>query len=279
VFLRRRRGHRGPQRPDSRTLCALCGLGASAVKWRLKNYDSRKNRAPVCFHPLNRLGGLGYDPKMSSFRLPPHDPSTDVHESAVDLPPLSLKRFIVTGGIGFCVVSLFVFGTVAFGQRWMYDRLGVTGAYITWIILFVLLGGRALVPLVSGKRLLSFYAIFGAAFFAYGISWMVAYFTLKNAVGEWLGSFAASVSMALVFAAGFGVLRSTPLLSVVLFVAHSIAYFVGSLFYYPIGKPVGLLLWGAFYGFCLGAGLGAVLYIAQAKRSSGITVVTKASQV
>jgi hypothetical protein len=217
---------------------------------------------------------------MSSFRLPPPDPSTDVHKSAADLTPLSLKRFIVTGGIGFCLVSLFVFGTVAFAQRWMYDRLGVTGAYIVWITLFILLGGRALVSLVTGtRRPVKFYAIFAAAFFAYGISWMVAYFTFKNAVGEWLGSLAASVAMALVFAAGFGVLRSTPLLSVVLFVAHSIAYFVGSLFYYPIGKPVGLLLWGAFYGFCLGAGLGTVLYIAQSQRANWSTVVTKASQV
>jgi hypothetical protein len=30
------------QRPDSRTLRPLCGLGASAVKWRLQNYDVPK---------------------------------------------------------------------------------------------------------------------------------------------------------------------------------------------------------------------------------------------
>jgi hypothetical protein len=30
------------QRPDLRTLRPLCGLGASAVKWRLQNYDSPK---------------------------------------------------------------------------------------------------------------------------------------------------------------------------------------------------------------------------------------------
>jgi hypothetical protein len=30
------------QRLDSRTLRLLCGLGASAVKWRLQNYDSPK---------------------------------------------------------------------------------------------------------------------------------------------------------------------------------------------------------------------------------------------
>lgn len=197
----------------------------------------------------------------------------------VALTPMSLKRSIVTGGIGFSIVSLCVFATVTFAQRWMYDHLTVTGAYIAWIALFILLGGRALFSLVTGIRVLRFYAMFGAAFFAYGITWMAAYFTLKNAAGEWLGSLAGSVAMALVFAAGFGVLRSAPLLSALLFVANSIAYFLGSVFYYSIGRPEGLLLWGAFYGFCLGAGLGAVLFIAQSQRASSSLPRTKASDL
>jgi hypothetical protein len=180
---------------------------------------------------------------------------------------MSLKRSIVTGGIGFSVVSLCVFATVAYAQSWMYDRLGVTGAYITWMTLFILLGGSALFPLVVGKRrLLRFYAIFGAAFFMYGISWMSAYFVFNRGTGEWLGSLAGSVSMALVFAAGFRVLRSAPLLAALLFISNSIGYFLGSVFYYSFGRPAGLMLWGAFYGFFLGAGLGAVLYLAQARR-------------
>jgi hypothetical protein len=159
---------------------------------------------------------------------------------------MSLKRSILTGGIGFSVVSLCVFATVTLAQRWMYDHLGVTGAYIAWMTLFILLGGRALISLVFGtRRLLRFYALFGAAFFMYGVSWMAAYFTFKNALGEWLGSFAGSVTMALVFAAGFRALRSAPLLSALLFVANSIGYFLGSIFYYSFGRPAGLLLWGA----------------------------------
>jgi hypothetical protein len=177
---------------------------------------------------------------------------------------------MLNGGIGFSIASLGVFATVAFGQRWLYDRLGVTGTYIAWITLFILVGGTALVPLVAGpRRLFRFYAMFGSAFLMYGISWMAAYFTFKLGAGEWLGSLAGSVSMALVFAAWFGVLRSAPLLSALLFAAHSIGYFLGSLFYYSFGRPAGLLLWGAFYGFCLGAGLGAVLYIAQSRRAGG----------
>ena len=209
-----------------------------------------------------------YNVTMSPFRLTPNSPSIGVHQSGVALTPASLKRSIVTGGVGFCVVSLCVFATVAFAQRWMYDRLGVTGAFIAWITLFILLGGRALFPLTNGtQRLQRFYAVFGTAFFMYGIGWMAAYFTLRNTAGQWLASLAGSVSMALVFAAWFSVLRLVLMLSALLFVANSIGYFLGSVFYYSFGRPTGLLLWGAFYGFCLGAGIGAVLYLAQSQRA------------
>lgn len=225
-----------------------------------------------------RWGGT-LNATMSPFQLTPNYTPTGVRQSGAALTPMSLKRSILTGGIGFSIVSLCVFATVAFAQRWMYDSLGVTGAYIAWLTLFILLGGRVLFPLVVGtRRLLRFYTMFGAAFFMYGIGWMAAYFTLKNAAGQWLGSLAGSVLMALVFAAAFKVLRSAPLLFALLFVANSIGYFLGSFFYYSFGRPAGLLLWGAFYGFCLGAGLGATLFIAQSQRER-ITAQTKYSDV
>ena len=182
----------------------------------------------------------------------------------------SLKRAVITGAIGFCLVSLCVFATVAFAQMWMYKHLSVYGAYIVWIALFILLGGKALSPLIIGpRRGWRFYVLFGVAFFAYGISWMEAYFTLPNTTGEWIGSLAGSVSMALVFAAGFKVLRSALILSAVLFITNSTGYFGGLLFYSPLGERTGLLVWGAFYGLCLGAGLGAVIYIAQSQLARG----------
>ncbi len=198
---------------------------------------------------------------MNLFRLTPDHSTTESGDGST-VP--SLKRSVITGAIGFCLVSLCVFATVAFAQSWMYKHLSVYGAYLVWIALFILLGGAALSPLVIGpRRLFRFYVLFGAAFFVYGISWMEAYFTLPNTMGEWIGSLAASVSMALVFAAGFKALRSALVLSAVLFVANSIGYFGGLIFYSPLGEIKGLLVWGAFYGLCLGAGLGAVLYIAQ----------------
>ena len=86
---------------------------------------------------------------------------------------------------------------------------------------------------------------------------------LRDGAGEWLGSLAGSVLMALVFAAGFGVKRSTLKFTVILFVANSVGYFLGLALNSYFGSRTGLLLWGASYGLFLGAGIGAVLHLAQ----------------
>jgi hypothetical protein len=178
----------------------------------------------------------------------------------------------VVGSIGFSLVSLFVFGTVAFAHSWMYEQLTVLGAFIAWLALFILLGGTALSPLVVAPHgRLRFYSLFASAFLAYGVSWIIAYFTFRNTVGEWLGSFVGSVSMAVVFAAGFRTMRSLPTFSALLFIANSIGYFVGALPYYALGKPFGLMIWGTLYGLCVGAGLGSVLYFAQTRATNAVS--------
>ena len=121
----------------------------------------------------------------------------------------SLRKSLVTGGLGFGAVSLCVFATVAFAERWMYRNLGALGAYLAWTALFILLGGAVLGSLVVGRwRLPKFYLLYGLAFFCYAVGWVVAYFTLGGVAGEWVGSLAGSILMAVVFAAGFGVMRS-----------------------------------------------------------------------
>ena len=180
----------------------------------------------------------------------------------------SLGRSLLTGGLGFCLASVCVFATVAFAERWMYAQLGLYGSYLAWTALFILLGGGVLGLLVVGRwRLPRFYLLFGLAFFAYAAGWVGAYFVLRGAAGEWVGSFAGSLLMGVVLAAGFGVARSALNLSAMLFAAHSVGYFLGSALNNAIRGSAGMLLWDGVYGLCLGAGLGAALHLAQARRA------------
>jgi hypothetical protein len=176
----------------------------------------------------------------------------------------SLARSIVTGGVGFAFVSLGVFATVAFGERWMYNTLGLLGAYLTWTVLFILLSGAVFGSLVVVSwRLPRFYLLFGLAFFAYAANWMFAYFIVRGTAGELIGSLAGSILMALVFAAGFESLRSTLKLSALLFVTNAVGYFLGSALNNSIGGRPGMLLWGLAYGLFFGAGIGAALHLVQ----------------
>jgi hypothetical protein len=80
--------------------------------------------------------------------------------------PTNLSRAVLKGGIGFCLVSLVVFATVAYGEGWMYARLGRLGAYVAWTLAFILLGGFVLGSVVEGRwRLPKFYLLWGLAFF------------------------------------------------------------------------------------------------------------------
>ena len=180
------------------------------------------------------------------------------------MEPPSLQKSLLTGALGFVVVSLCVFGTVAFAERWMYRNLTVFGSYLAWTALFILLGGAVFGSLVVGRwRLPKFYRLYGLAFFAYAVGWVFSYFMLRGVAGEWIGSLAGSVLMALVFAAGFGVMSSTLKFAALLFVANSVGYFLGAALNDQFGGSSGMLLWGAAYGLFLGAGIGAVLHFAQ----------------
>lgn len=194
----------------------------------------------------------------------------DSVQDSDSIPSLGIS--LLTGGLGFGLVSLGVFATVAFAERWMYTHLGLLGAYLAWTVLFILLGGGVLGSLVVGRwRLPRFFLLFGMAFFLYAAGWVGAYFTFRGAVGEWLGSLAGSILMSLVLAVAFGVARSALKLCVVLFVANSLGYFLGSALNNSIDGSVGMLMWGTVYGLCLGAGLGVVLHLTQTRHAGGLS--------
>lgn len=189
--------------------------------------------------------------------------SIDMLNESKSLPTLS--KSIVTGAIGFCVVSLCVFATVAFGERWMYQNLGLFGSYIAWIVLFILLSGAVFGSLVvvDRWRLPKFYLLWSVAFFAYAAAWMIAYFTLGRTAGELIGALAGSIFMALVLATGFRTLSSVVKLSAVLFVSNALGYFLGAALFDTLSEPTGMLLFGVVYGVFFGAGIGAALRLVQ----------------
>ena len=180
-----------------------------------------------------------------------------------------LLRAAIHGGLGFGLASLAVFATVAYGEGWMYKHLGLWGAYLTWTVHFILLGGGVLQPLVQPPmRGIRFYGLFARAFLFYSVGWVAAYFLAKGHLGEWLGSLVGSLVMGQVFVIGFQVRKAPFRLAQILFVANSAGYFLGSLLNDAYTRPTGMLLWGGVYGLCLGAGLGVVLYLAPRQAAS-----------
>jgi hypothetical protein len=187
-----------------------------------------------------------------------------IHKNGAHTSIPSLGQSLLIGGFGFCLTSLCVFATVAFAERWMYQNLGLGGAYFVWTVLFVLLGGALLSPLVIGPgRLWRFQLLFGLAFLLYAAGWVASYFTLRGFAGELAGAIAGSILMALVIALAFGVMKSFLAQTAALFIGNSAGYFLGESLHHLIQGETGMLLWGVLYGLCMGAGLGLSIFLAQ----------------
>ena len=183
----------------------------------------------------------------------------------------SLARAIAIGALGFCVVSLCVFATVAYGEEWMYRTLGVMGAYVTWAVLFVVLSGVVFESLVVVQPRLPFYLLWAVAFLAYAAVWMLAYFALGGRLGEFTGSLFGSVLLAVVLAAGFSSFKTILKVSAVIFVANALGYFAGAALLDAYRSEAGMLLFGAVYGLLFGAGIGAALQMVQQSSNATTT--------
>lgn len=176
----------------------------------------------------------------------------------------TLRKSILTGSVGFCASSLLVFGTVAWGERWMYEHLGLPLSYLVWTVLFIGSGALVFNSLIVGPlRGARFFSLFAVAFFAYAAAWCAAYFLLRGAIGEWCGSAFGAVLMALVFGWGFQKLKQLPRLSLLLFATNATGYFLGSLLNHLLGGQGGMILWGVSFGLFFGAGIGALLHDVQ----------------
>jgi hypothetical protein len=175
-----------------------------------------------------------------------------------------LGQSLLRGSLGFGLVSLAVFGTVAFGERWLYAHLGRLGSYAFWTLLFVGGAGAMLNLLVIGSRtLLRFYALFTLSFLIYAVTWTAAYFILKRETGEWIGGVCGTVLMALVLCGSFGAFHTLGRAIVAMLFGNLGGYFVGRLVWTSVPGPAGMIGWGIIYGLGFGLGLGYALYAFQ----------------
>lgn len=191
-------------------------------------------------------------------------------ESAGDTATVpTLGRSLIVGAFGFCAVSLLVFATWSYGERWMYSQFGVYGAYFIWIALFMLTSGAVLSPLIIGPgHLLRFYLFFIVAFFCYGAAWTLIYLNVRGVLRpwrEWIASLVGSIIWAVLIALAFGAKKQLWKLMAVMFVAHSAGYFIGTALFWAMRSETGNLLYGVIYGVGMGLGLGGSFYIAQSE--------------
>ncbi len=199
---------------------------------------------------------------------------TGISENSARFTP---SRAVLRGSIGFGLVSLGGFAVWAFGGRWFSARLGEGGMFAVCAIVFLGLSGLFLHSLVQGSGTLRrFYKAFIPAFIAYAIVWSVAWFGLGFGAGEWIGSLLGTIVFAALVARSLGSYGSFIVVCLVLFVTHSIGYFLGGELYYWSHRPAaadllgslsrwqrtvgGRMAWGLLYGLGFGAGMGYAFF-------------------
>lgn len=190
---------------------------------------------------------------------------------------MTVAKATLLGMISFTLVSLGGFAVWAFAGGWFYKNVGEYGLYAVSAIVFVVLSGLLMHPLVQGpRRVVRFYVAFVPAFLVYAIVWCAAWYFGKAGKGEWIGSIAGAAAFALVLAAILKSSRGLLAAIVVLAITHSAGYFAGGKFYensrdLPVLKDlsrsqrglVAKLGWGFFYGLGFGAGIGFAFWSLQ----------------
>lgn len=189
-------------------------------------------------------------------------------------------RSLFLGSLGFAAVSVAAFSIWAFGGRWFHTHGGDAAMYSAIAAVFLGLTGAVLHKLVRGERPLTrFYAAFLPAFFAYAVVWCLAWFVIKGASGEWLGSLAGSLVFAAIVRKHMGARTAFISTGLIVFAAHSLGYFMGGKVMYGIlggccaeffdgwsREQLGIVAklgWGLLYGLGFGAGIGVAFDRAQ----------------
>lgn len=204
---------------------------------------------------------------MAWFQLDPQSLADRARAAGVAAPTLNAS--LMRGSLGFTVVSVAGFVPWAVCGRWLNRHVGEAGMYAVCALVFVGLSGPLLHRLILGPGSLTrFYKLFGAAFMAYSVAWIVGWMALRGHPGSIAGLFAGTAVMGLMLCAAFGARRE--LLKVVgaLFVLNSLGYFIGGEVEGILFRKhalTAMLLWGVFYGLGLGAGLGLAFHFCQSR--------------
>lgn len=175
-------------------------------------------------------------------------------------PTWTAAQAMGRGALGFGAVTMGVYASVAFGERWLYQTLTLPGAYALWTVMFL-----AGAPWVLGRLLVAparrarFGWAFVLGFLAYAAAWTAAYFTVKRAPGEWLASGVGPLAMALVWVPMLGRWWHLLPVAAMLVVSHTVGYFTGSWLHGTLGGALGMLGWGVAHGLGFGAGMGWVI--------------------
>ena len=182
------------------------------------------------------------------------------------MKPLSSSLLsMLCGSLGFGVVSIVAFSIWAFrlapGAGPMFALIALT---------YIGLSGPILSRLFATKgATFRFSVIFAFAFLAYAIIWCIFWFGLEGKhKADLFGSAVGIAALTWILQRLVGRGKPQGFLSNcgVVFLLHTLGYYLGGEGYSLAGGPLGRLLWGAGYGIGFGAGLGYLLYQCQNAR-------------
>lgn len=204
---------------------------------------------------------------MSWFQLDASTIACRVHSEGDGARPLSLPGSMLRGAAGFAVVSVAGFAPWALFGRWLGAQLGEGGVFGVCAVVFILLSGVMLHPLIIGPGSIAiFYKLFGVTFPAYVLAWIIAWTCLGGDLGNLAGLLAGAVVLGWMLSRAFEAPRAAWGAITAIFVLSAVGFFAGAkVEAMAVGaqETIARLVWGACFGAGFGAGLGVAFYLCQ----------------